>query len=51
MLQNSIETNISCKKEKKKLFLLNGDGLNLFLTMNLMEKHITKRNATSENIA
>ena len=28
-LQTSIETNISCKKSKKKIFWLNGDGLKI----------------------
>ena len=29
---------------------MNGDGLNLFLNMNPMEKYITERNTTSENL-
>ena len=49
-IQASIETNISCKKSKEKLFWLNRDGLKKFLTTNPMEKPITKRNITSENI-
>ena len=49
-LQTYIETNISCKKPKEKLFWLNGDGLKHLLTMNPMKKLATKRNTTSDNI-
>ena len=37
-LQTSIETNISCKKSKEKIFWLNGDGLKQLFTINPMGK-------------
>ena len=49
-LQNSIETNISCKKGEEKICWLNEDGLKKLLTINPIEKQITKMNSTSENI-
>ena len=49
-LQSSIGKNIYCKKAKENLFWLNWDGLRKLFTMNPMEKQITKRNTTSENI-
>ena len=49
-LQTSTENNMSYKKRKKKPFWLNWDGLKQFLTLNPMEKYITKMNTTPENI-
>ena len=37
-LQTSIENNISCNNGKEKLFWLDGDGLQNFLTVNPMER-------------
>ena len=49
-LQTSIENIISCNKRKEKSFWSFRDGLKMFLTMNPMEKQITKMNTTSENM-
>ena len=48
-LQTFIVNHISCNKISGGLFWLNEDGLNKLLTMNPMEKQITKMNTTSEN--
>ena len=49
-LQNSIETNIYCKKSKETLFWFNGDGLNNCSLIILRKKQTTKSNTTSKNI-
>ena len=49
-IQTFIETNISCKKENKKIPWLNRGGLKKLLTVNPMENHIIERNTTSNNI-
>ena len=48
-LQNSIENNLLERGKKRKSFWLHGGGLKELLTMNLMEKHKTNMNKTSEN--
>ena len=49
-IQTCIETNIFSKKSEEKISWLNRDGLKKLLTMNPMEKQVTKSITTSENI-
>ena len=49
-LQTSIENIISYTEEKEKIFWFYGDGLEKPLTMNPMEKHITKMNTRLDNM-